>query len=122
MIRTLHIVLALLFVIACKRSDTVEQHDLYGRWDIVKADRNGKETGYLRGGYFIINENGSMTVNITGEDETGPYVMDRNRMTTENGDVYEIESLDADSMVINYTAPSNGQFTFYMAKKQEDAQ
>ncbi len=65
---------------ACKGRAGIEQEELYGKWDIAMAKRNGKETPYLRGGYFIIEPNGLMTVNITGSDERGDYNLDNNTL------------------------------------------
>jgi len=61
----LFVIVAFLFF-SCKRGDNIQQEKLYGRWEITKAERNGKETSYLRRGYFIINHDGTMTINITG--------------------------------------------------------
>ena len=120
--RSLQIVFIIFLLIACKRAEIVQTEELYGKWDIIKAERNGKETSYLRGGYFVISENGDITVNITGEDQKDKFTLDRNKIKTENEDVYEIEHIQGDSLVISYIAESNGHFVFYMAKNKGQAQ
>ena len=111
------LILALFFTLSCKRNDTIEQEQLYGRWEITKAERNGKETNYLRRGYFLFDENGTMTMNITGEDEKGTYTMENNKLLVGNKD-FELIKLVADTMIMKYVTGPNSQFVFYMQKKQ----
>src|SRR5687767_12048811 len=111
------LIFALLFMFSCKRNDTFEQEQLYGRWEITKAERNGKETNYLRRGYFLFDENGTMTMNITGEDEKGTYTMENNKLVVGNKD-FELIKLVADTMIMKYVTGPNSQFVFYMQKKQ----
>ena len=115
--------IAMIFLasISCKRTSEIQTEGLYGRWDISRADRNGKETSYLRNGYFIINADGTMTINITGEDETGKYVLENNKLTMDEK-VFDIQSLQNDSLTIKYDASSESHFLFYMLKRKEDAQ
>lgn len=120
--RIIHFVMIMLFVLSCRQSDTIGLEELYGKWNIGKAERNGKETLYLRGGYFIIGGDGTMTINITGEAEKGNYTMERNQLRMNDDKIFIVESLKNDSLIIKYTAASNGQFTFYMVKQKEDAQ
>jgi hypothetical protein len=119
--RNLHFVLILLAMVSCKRAEDIQQENLYGKWDIVRAERNGEMTTYLNGGYFVIEEEGMMTVNITGEDERGPFIIERNHLEL-NDKIFEIESLSNDSLVIRHIASSNGRFKIYMARNKEDVQ
>jgi len=112
----LFVIVAFLFF-SCKRGDNIQQEKLYGRWEITKAERNGKETSYLRRGYFIINHDGTMTINITGADEKGPYTMENNKLGMGNKN-FEIQALETNSMIIKYMTGPNSQFVFYMQKKQ----
>ena len=120
--RSIQFVMIMLFVLSCKQADTIGQEDLYGKWNILKATRNGKETAYLRGGYLIIGQDGILTVNITGQDEKGKFQMEKNQLLMEGDKVFEITDFHQDSITINYNAAPNGQFVFYMAKSKEDAQ
>ena len=109
-------------MVQCKQRDPVEQAALYGKWDISRAERNGKETPYLRGGYFIINQDGSITVNITGEDEHGKFVLDKDRIRMNDNKEFEIRTLTADSLTVTYSAGTQSDFIFYMNRHEGDAQ
>ena len=112
-------VLALFFLLSCQGGDSTQQEHLYGRWEIARAERNGKETNYLRRGYFIIDQNGSMTVNLTGADEKGPYKLSSNKLVMGDKN-FDLQMVKADSMVVRYMTGPNSQFVFYMHKKHED--
>lgn len=118
---TFWIFLLVFMVHSCRQPAEVQEDSLYGRWDIARAERNGKETGYLRNGYFIILPDGSMTVNLTGEDEKGMYVLDNNKLIMADDKVFLIRALKNDSLTIDYDSGSS-DFVFYMTKKSEDAQ
>lgn len=109
----------LVLVGSCKQRTEIQQESLYGKWDIIRAMRNGKETPYLRGGYFIFENNGSMTVNITGADEKSPFTLDRNTIRTNPND-YVIESIQPDSMTIRYSKSQDSEFIFYLSRHRED--
>ena len=108
-------IIGVLFI-SCKPGDTIVQDQLDGKWEIYKAERNGKETSYLRRGYFNIDAGGMMTINITGADEQGAYILDRNKLIM-GEKLFEIQSLKADSMIVKYNTETNSQFVFYMQKK-----
>ena len=61
-----------------------------------------------------------MTVTITGEDERGKYVLENGRLKTEDDKIFELESIQGDSLIVKYTAASNGHFKFYMVRKEDD--
>jgi hypothetical protein len=107
---------------ACNRSDEIRQEYLYGRWEIYKAERNGRDTPYLRRGYFDFQKNGEMKVNITGEEEQGKFVMEGAliRFQAQGESAFAIKSLRQDSMEIQYDSGSQSQFKFYMVKAKED--
>lgn len=109
---------AFLLLVACKQNDTVQQDQIQGRWEITKAERNGRETNYLRRGYFIIEEN-QMTVNITGADEKGPYKMTKNKLVMGDKN-FEIELVKSDTMIVKYLAGPNSEFVFHMLKKKKE--
>jgi hypothetical protein len=105
----------------CRQNPGIQQEGLYGKWDIVRAIRNGKETHYLRGGYFIIEPNGSMTINITGSDETGPYSLVDNTLKHNNKKDFVIESLHQDSLSVRYTMNAQNNFLFILSKNKDAA-
>ena len=116
------IAMGMLLIISCKRTEEIQTEALYGRWEITNAERNGKETSYLRNGYFVIQRDGSITINITGADENGKYVLDKNNLVMDGDRIFEIKSLQHDSLTIRYTTNSNSQFLFYMKKDNENVQ
>jgi hypothetical protein len=118
--RWVFLVTGLLLTFSCKQDAGIQKEELYGKWDIVKAMRNGKETPYLRGGYFIIDANGSMTVNITGADEQGPYTFSKNTLRINDDRDFVVQSLRGDSLTVSYTMNENSQFVFYMSKKPDE--
>lgn len=101
---------------SCNQSSAVEVENLYGKWDIFKAMRNGVETHYLRGGYFIIDQGGRMTINITGEEEKGPFTFDNNRIAMDTEKEFIIESFHLDSMILRYPMNPESNFLFYLTK------
>ena len=105
------------FLSSCNGHDNTSADQLYGRWDISKAERNGKETSYLRGGYFIIDQNGTMTINITGADEKGPFTMDKKKLKMGDKN-FEIREIKNDSMILKYIPATKIEFLFYMHKKK----
>lgn len=89
-----------------------------GKWEITKAERNGRETNYLRRGYFIIDRD-MMTINITGADEKGPYTMNSNKLVMGDKN-FELEIVKNDTMIVKYLAGPNSEFVFHMLKKKKE--
>ena len=115
--------LGLLFgmlLFACKKKEDIQYDSLYGRWDIMRAEKNGKETSYLRNGYFVINANGTMTLNITGEDENGSYQIEKNKIVMEGDKIFDIQSLQGDTLTLRYSIPSGTDFLFFIGVKSEN--
>ncbi|HUR31749.1 MAG TPA: hypothetical protein VMZ69_09990 [Saprospiraceae bacterium] len=110
------------FFFSCKQNEDIQLESLYGKWDITKAERNGKETNYLRNGYFILKPDGNITINITGEDEHGAFALEKNRLLMGNDKIFDIQALNNDSLIVKYVSSSNSEFKFYMLKKKEDVQ
>ncbi len=105
---------------SCKQGTEIQQESLYGKWDIIRAMRNGRETPYLRGGYFIFENNGSMIVNITGVDEKSPFTLERNTIHANPSKDFVIESIQSDSMTIRYAKGQDSEFLFYLSKHVAD--
>ena len=116
-------IMLLLAIVSCKKAEEISIENLYGHWDIRKAERNGEETSYLRNGYFIFKESGTMTINVTGEDESGNYMLEGNKLIMGGEKTFEIKSIHHDSLVVRYEPGSSGsEFMFYMLKKKDDVQ
>lgn len=105
---------------ACKQAVEIRQDSLYGKWDIVRAERNGRETTYLRGGYFVIDQNGSMTINITGEEEKGPFTLQESTLRVNDEKNFLIESLQTDSMRLRFAMSPDSEFLFYLYRNQDE--
>ena len=109
-------------VVACKPKDTIEEDALTGKWNIMKAMRNGNETPYLRGGYFIIDPDGQLVVNISGEEERTTYVLDKQVLRTGNDKEFVLKSVKPDSMTVQYMASPQSEFVFYMVRQHDTPQ
>jgi hypothetical protein len=105
---------------SCKENASIATQGLNGKWEIYKADRNGRETPYLRRGYFIFDAQGILTVNITGNDESSPYTIDDNVITTEGKSTYTIIALRNESMDIHYAMNSENEFMFFLKKTSNE--
>ena len=125
MIRQKHIFLTLFvlaWVISCKQGDTIQEETLFGKWDIVKAQRNGKETPYLRGGYLVIEKDGKMVVNINGTDEVTTYTLNKKVIRTRDAKEFVLKSLKPDSMTVHFVANPQSEFVFFMVRNHDDIQ
>ncbi len=110
----------LMILVSCKESTTISTQGLNGKWEIYSANRNGRETPYLRGGYFIFDAKNNLTVNITGSDETGPFLMKDNRIIQEGKADYTITSIRQDSMDIYYAMNPENEFMFFLKKTSNE--
>lgn len=108
------IVFCLLY--SCRSDDSIQQNELLGRWEITKAERNGRETNYLRRGYFVFDPQ-MLTVNITGADEKGSYSLHKNKIVMGNKN-FELSMVQNDTMIVKYIAGPNSEFLFHMLKKR----
>ena len=125
MIRLLHIFIPLFvlgLLVSCKPKDTVEQEALFGKWDITKAQRNGKETPYLRGGYFIIEKDGKIIVNINGSDELSTYTLDKRVIRTKDQRTFVLQSVKPDSMTVHFVASPQSEFLFFMVRNHDETE
>ena len=109
-------------IIACKPKDIIQEEFLAGKWNIMKAMRNGNETPYLRGGYFIIGPDGKIVVNISGEEERTTYTVDRQVIKTGNDKEFVLKTVKPDSMTVQYVAGPQSEFVFYMVKQHDAPQ
>jgi len=100
----------------------IEQEALYGKWDILNAKRNGNETHYLRGGYIIIETNGTMTINLTGTEEKGPYTIHDKTIRVSDSKDFLIEALKQDSMTMRYVMSPESEFLIHLIKHKDERQ
>jgi hypothetical protein len=110
----------MLLTVSCKPGSDIEQEALYGKWDILNAKRNGNETHYLRGGYVIIDSNGTMTINLTGSEEKGPYVITDKTIRVNDSKEFMIESLKTDSMTMRYVMSPESDFLIHFTKHKDE--
>jgi hypothetical protein len=113
---------AVLVTWSCNQGNAIQQEGLYGKWDIHKAMRNGSETHYLRGGYFIIQPDGAMTINITGTEEKGRFKLDDHTLRLDNKKDFIVESFRQDSMAIRYIMNADNTFLFYLTRNMDEIQ
>lgn len=122
MIRQKHIFLTLFvlaWVVSCKQADTIQEETLYGKWDIVRAERNGKETPYLRNGYFVIEKAGKIVVNINGTDEVTTYTLNKKVIRTDDAKEFVLQSVKPDSMTVHFVAGPQSEFVFFMVRNHD---
>lgn len=112
----------LVLVASCKQKDTIHEESLYGKWDIVHAQRNGKETPYLRGGYFVIEKEGRIVVNINGTDEASTYTLDKGVIRTKDDRTFVLQNMKPDSMTVHFEAGPQSDFIFYMVRHHDTNQ
>ena len=112
----------LVLMASCKPKDTINEESLYGKWDIVHAQRNGKETPYLRGGYFVIEKEGRSVVNINGSDEASTYTLSKGVIRTKDARTYVLQNLKPDSMTVHFVAGPQSDFMFYMVRHHDTNQ
>ncbi len=110
----------LMILPSCKEGPEIKEESLSGRWEIYSATRNGNETPYLRGGYFIFDTKGVLTVNITGKDESSPYHLEQNVIVLEDKENYTITSMRKDSIDIHYIMNPESEFMFFLKKTSNE--
>ena len=90
-----------------------------GAWEVVSAERNGKETETLNGAYFEFGDNGTMTSNYLGEDETSLFSVNDAMIKQVRPDQSEIdfkvEKMIPDTMILA-TSIQTIPFRFVMRK------
>ena len=59
---------------SCTSEPAIAKDDLKGEWEVVSAQRNGRDTETVVGAYFAFTGDGMLKTNIlNGEEMTGPY-------------------------------------------------
>lgn len=74
---------------ACAPDNNIRQEELTGKWEVIHAERNGKQTETVVGASFAFGEDGTLLTNIlNGRELTGPYRLSGEKIMhdPENGD------------------------------------
>ena len=73
----------IILIFSCKQEAEHQiSFNLNGKWDIIKATRNGKETKTLKSGYFEFDSlNNLITSNIFQTQEDKSYLIENNIIT-----------------------------------------
>lgn len=111
--------LTLLLLQGCRRDPEVNEASLYGKWEVVKASRNGKETQYLRGGYFIFEPSGILRLNITGAEEKGNFLINDNAIQFNEEKTFDIAYFQKDTLSLRYPASVESLFEFNLARVKD---
>lgn len=104
--RRLHCVLLLagiLFLTACGNEVTYQSDQLTGHWAVYGAERDGKNTTLLNGAIFQFMEDGSMNTNITGQENSGRFDLQDNKINFQGSEkmIFEIGTLHGDTLSLN---------------------
>ena len=103
------------FFVACSENDNtgekqasktkvmeVSKDKISGRWEIVKAFRNGRETDALEGAFFDFQSTGKLIYNLTGAVQEDYYKVENNSII-QSGTVdlvYLVKEFEGQSMVL----------------------
>ncbi len=77
-------------------SDPVDKNVLLGKWTIEEAFRNGRSSEMLRGAFFDIKDDGTMTsnFNMTGEEKGYTYKLEEGELVREDGMTLKMDAGD----------------------------
>ena len=115
------LLIGLIALSACRDQADIQKEDLYGKWEIRRAVRNQQLTPYLRGGYFLFQPDGSLTVNITGQDEKAAFSLRDQVLHHQSGKEFIIQSMAGDSMSVLYQLNEETTFVIYLNKIKNEA-
>lgn len=116
----LMLVSGILFLGSCKQQTDISLEGLYGNWDVAKAVRNGRETPYLRGGYFKLESNGTMVFNIAGSEEKGSFTLEDNILRFDKQKDFVVESIQQDSLALRFVMNPENTFLFYLSRNKDE--
>jgi len=90
----------LLFSQGCKEEPSYAAEELIGHWEVYAAARNGKETTLLNGAVFLFETDNKMQTNITGEETSGGFTLEQDRIlfAGDHPMEFEIAALHGDSL------------------------
>lgn len=106
---------------ACAEEKEVVVNDLYGRWIVYNAERNGHPTETVKGAQFDIRESGEMTTDITGEEVVGDFTFEEGRIVhnTESAFEYTVTDVSADTMQLQFDIKGLA-FKLDLARRQNE--
>ncbi|MCB0654552.1 MAG: hypothetical protein KDC57_00380 [Saprospiraceae bacterium] len=123
MMRNIIVFASFLVLVSCKQEPQVTSDQVVGAWEVVGAERDGKETETLNGAYFEFSDNGTVTSNYLGEEETSLYSLEASSITQTRPDQshvnFNVERLGLDTMVMTASI-RNIPFRFVMKKIDQD--
>ncbi|MEM6698205.1 MAG: lipocalin family protein [Bacteroidota bacterium] len=96
----------------------VDNNQLFGKWEVNTATRDGKETSTLDQLYFTFSEDGNMETNMPTLDRASTYELSGSEIQQNGNGVennYTIESL-SDSELILITTIRNTEFRMILNK------
>ena len=105
----------------CNEEAKVDNSLLFGNWEIVKANRNGRETKTLNGAFFNFIEDGKvMEYNLLGQPQKESIEIKDLTISQITGEKveYKIVSL-SDSSLILKTKLRGTEFEFNLKRKDE---
>lgn len=105
---------------ACGTDNVKKQVNLTGRWELRKAFRNQKETGNLAGTFFKFGDDGKMTTNLTGSDETADFTYEKDEILQKSFQPvkYQVKSSDDSSLTL-VTTMRGIEFELQLARAPE---
>ena len=111
-----------LLMTSCQ-GDTAEiaSSDLEGRWEIISAYRDGKETMTLRDGFFEFVNPDQFKTNILGDTSLYAYSVSRDRIVVKTDPIigYTVLDMLSDTLIMR-TEIQKLDFIFVSIKSQQD--
>lgn len=97
------IVTGIFCLTACKQDVSYNKDQLAGHWALYAAERDGKPTSTLDGAIFQFQDDGTMNTNVTGDEYSGPYEIQENKVTFQGTEpmTFEIIAFTGDSLSLN---------------------
>lgn len=106
------------FFNACKPDNTAKEEQLLGRWELLKASRNGKEIETLAELFFEFSPEGKMRTNINGAEEETSFTWSGDKLIQQSAAreiTYSIADLEPSKMIL-LTDIQGFSFRFVMEK------
>jgi len=100
--RVIFLFLVLIIGQSCKNNEDVSSHDILGYWTVSSATRNGDFTKTLDKARFIIEEE-LFSSDMTGEEISQTYTIDRGVITTQDKIMYSVKRIENDTMELAFT-------------------
>jgi hypothetical protein len=110
----------LLWLAACNSTPDDTAQKIAGRWDVIKATRNGRETNLLQEGFFEFKPTGEVTFNLDGVPQTARYELDHKKISISGSSMdteYTLRQLEANTMVLDASL-QGFEFQFTLTRSQ----